>query len=120
MPTVTAPHVQSKSGQTGLTTVLPVNGRRPGIANEFVCDRMVMLLRAVLMSTTERKREKEDKGGREKPGRKDGGRKGEIAKERRQKKEEREKTRSAPRRVADACVCSARNARVRRIVRAVP
>lgn len=90
MPTVTAPHVQSKSGQTGLTTVLPVNGRRPGIANEFVCDRMVMLLRAVLMSTTERKREKEDKGGREKPGRKDGGRKGEIAKERRQKKEERE------------------------------
>lgn len=101
MPTVTAPHVQSKSGQTGLTTVLPVNGRRPGIANEFVCDRMVMLLRAVLMSTTERKREKEDKGGREKPGRKDGGRKGEIAKERRREEEGREREdalRSASRR----------------------
>lgn len=123
MPTVTAPHVQSKSGQTGLTTVLPVNGRRPGIANEFVCDRMVMLLRAVLMSTTVRKGEREDKGGRETPGRKDAGRKGEIAKERRQRRRKREKeetTRSAPRRVADACVCSARNARVRRIVRAVP
>lgn len=52
VPTVTAPHVRSKSGQTGLTTVLPVNGRRPGIANEFVCDRMVMLLRAVLMTMT--------------------------------------------------------------------
>lgn len=88
MPTVTAPHVQSKSGQTGLTTVLPVNGRRPGIANEFVCDRMVMLLRAVLMSTTVRKGEREDKGGRVTPGRKDAGRKGKIAKERRQKKEE--------------------------------
>lgn len=124
MPTVTAPHVQSKSGQTGLTTVLPVNGRRPGIANEFVCDRMAMLLRAVLMSTTERNREKVGKGGRETPGRKDRGSKGEIAKERRQKKEEGEgrndALRSASRRVADACVCSARNARVRRIVRAVP
>lgn len=54
VPTVTAPHVRSKSGQTGLTTVLPVNGRRPGIANEFVCDRMVMLLRAVLMPMTRR------------------------------------------------------------------
>jgi len=49
---------------------------------------MVMLLRAVLMLATERKREKEDKGGRKIPGGKDAGRKGEIAKERRQKKEE--------------------------------
>jgi len=64
VPTVTTPHVQSKSGQTGLTTVLPVNGRRPGIANEFVCDRMVMLLRAVLMLTIEwiREREREREG----------------------------------------------------------
>lgn len=46
-----------------------------------------MLLRAVLMSTTGRRSEKEDKGGREPSGRKDGGRKGEIAKERRQKEE---------------------------------
>lgn len=49
---------------------------------------MVMLLRAVLMSTT--RSEREDKGGRETSGRKDGGRKGKIVKERRQKKEERE------------------------------
>jgi len=108
VPTVTAPHVQSKSGQTGLTTVLPVNGRRPGIANEFVCDRMVMLLRAVLMLTTERKREKEDKGGRKIPGGKDAGRKGENSE--RAKAEEgrgRRKKRRAPLRVASrtrACV----------------
>lgn len=62
MPTVTAPHVQSKSGQTGLTTVLPVNGRRSGIANEFVCDRMVMLLRAVLMSIEKGRRKSEIRG----------------------------------------------------------
>lgn len=49
-----------------------MNGRRPGIANEFVCDRMVMLLRAVLMSTTERETERGNKGGREISGRKDG------------------------------------------------
>lgn len=76
-----------------------MNGRRPGIANEFVCDRMVMLLRAVLMSTTERKSEKGDKEGRERTGGKgDAGRMGEIAKERRQKVEEGEgRDDSAPR-----------------------
>lgn len=82
MPTITAPHVQSKSGQTGLTTVLPVNGRRSGIANEFVCDRMVMLLRAVLMSTIEKGRRKRDKGQE-----RDGRRKVEVERERERRRE---------------------------------
>lgn len=109
MPTVTAPHVQSKSGQTGLTTtVLPVNGRRPGIANEFVCDRMVMLLRAVLMSTTE-------KGG-EIRGRRDG--ESEGKKEKREREREREEVEERARVARRVCACGARTrACIRHIVR---